>query len=92
MTDCDVLIVGGGPAGLSVASHLPRSARVVVAHADAEIGTPVRTSGGTWVRDMQALGIPSEFWQVIDQLDFFSDQAEALACIERLAEVRRQLS
>lgn len=72
-----MLIAGGGPAGLSVASALPRSVRTLVAHQDAEIGAPVRTSGGTWVRDMQALGVPSQFYQVIDQLDFFSDSAEA---------------
>lgn len=77
LTDCDVLIVGGGPAGLSVASHLPREFRTVVVHQDAEIGRPVRTSGGTWVRDMRVLGIPSSLYQVIDQLDFFSDTAEA---------------
>lgn len=78
-----MLIVGGGPAGLSVASHLPRSTRVVLAHADSQIGTPVRTSGGTWVRDMRALGIPPDLWQAIDQLDFFSDKAEARFAVAR---------
>ncbi|WP_180957591.1 FAD-dependent monooxygenase [Neptunicoccus cionae] len=74
---CDVLIVGGGPAGLSVASHLGDDVHSIVVHQDAEIGLPVRTSGGTWQRDMQALGIPPEMYRVIDQLDFFSDNAEA---------------
>lgn len=73
-----MLIVGGGPAGLSVAAALPRDARVVLAHADAEIGQPVRTSGGTWVRDMIRLGIPSDLYQVIRRLDFRSDDAEAV--------------
>lgn len=76
-TACDVLIVGGGPAGLSVASHLGDEIHSIVVHQDAEIGLPVRTSGGTWQRDMQALGIPEHMYQVIDQLDFFSDTAEA---------------
>ncbi|MCP5085479.1 MAG: NAD(P)/FAD-dependent oxidoreductase [Rhodobacteraceae bacterium] len=75
--DCDVLIVGGGPAGLSVASHLDPSVHSIILHQDAEIGRPVRTSGGTWERDMQALEIPKKHYQVIDQLDFFSDNAEA---------------
>ncbi|WGI21928.1 NAD(P)/FAD-dependent oxidoreductase [Amylibacter sp. IMCC11727] len=79
---CDVLIVGGGPAGLSVASHLGRHHRCIVVHQDLEIGKPVRTSGGTWVRDMQALGIPSELYQTIDQLDFFSDQEEARFAVQ----------
>lgn len=79
---CDVLIVGGGPAGLSVASHLGHQHSCIVVHQDLEIGKPVRTSGGTWVRDMQALGIPAELYQVIDQLDFFSDSEEARFAVE----------
>ena len=80
---CDVLIVGGGPAGLSVASHLGLHHSCIVVHQDQEIGKPVRTSGGTWVRDMKALGIPSELYQVIDQLDFFSDTEEARFRVEQ---------
>lgn len=75
---CDVLIVGGGPAGLSVASSLPKHIRSIIVHQDKEIGCPVRTSGGTWVQDMIELGIPDQLYQVIDQLDFYSDNAEAL--------------
>lgn len=77
---CDVLIVGGGPAGLSVASSLPKDIRSIIVHQDKEIGRPVRTSGGTWVRDMKALAIPDQLYQVIDQLDFYSDHAQA--CFE----------
>lgn len=72
-----MLIVGGGPAGLSVAAGLPRSARVTLVQQDAEIGRPVRTSGGSFVRDLQALGLPERLWQRIDRLDFLSDGAEA---------------
>ena len=79
---CDVLIVGGGPAGLSVASHLGDDIHSIVVHQDAEIGLPVRTSGGTWQRDMRALGIPENLYQVIDQLDFFSDSAEARFAVQ----------
>ena len=74
---CDVLIVGGGPAGLSVAGSLGPGISAIVLHQDAEIGRPVRTSGGTWVRDMEALGIPQTLYQVIARLDFYSDQSEA---------------
>lgn len=80
---CDVLIVGGGPAGLSVASHLGLQHSCIVVHQDQEIGKPVRTSGGTWVRDMQALGIPAEMYQLIDQLDFFADTEEARFVVEQ---------
>ena len=79
---CDVLIVGGGPAGLSVASHLGLHHSCIVVHQDLEIGKPVRTSGGTWVRDMQALRIPADLYQVIDQLDFFSDSEEARFAVQ----------
>jgi len=80
---CDVLIVGGGPAGLSVASALPRHLSCIVVHQDKEIGLPVRTSGGTWVADMQMLGIPEHLYQVIDQLDFFADTSEARFDIQK---------
>ncbi|MCP5073750.1 MAG: NAD(P)/FAD-dependent oxidoreductase [Rhodobacteraceae bacterium] len=80
--ECDVLIVGGGPAGLSVASHLGPGISSIVVHQDAEIGRPVRTSGGSWLREMQALEIPPHLYQIIDQLDFFSDKAEARFTID----------
>ncbi len=77
MKSCDVLIVGGGPAGLSVASFLVDNISSIVVHQDLEIGKPVRTSGGSFLRDMKLLGIPEQYYQVIDQLDYFSDNAEA---------------
>jgi len=80
--ECKVLIVGGGPAGLSVASHLADEVSTVIVHQDAEIGKPVRTSGGTWVSDMIKLGIPTELYQVIDHLDFYSDSEQALFTFE----------
>lgn len=76
LLNCDVLIVGGGPAGLSVASSLPKSVHCVIVHQDKEIGKPVRTSGGTWVKDMDALAIPNHLYQVVNQLDFYSDNSE----------------
>ncbi len=77
MQDCDVLIVGGGPAGLSVASHLAADIKCIIVHQDAKIGQPVRTSGGSFLADMKALKIPDEYYQVIDKLDVFSDTARA---------------
>lgn len=81
--ECDVLIVGGGPAGLSVAAALPDHVSSIVVHQDAEIGKPVRTSGGCWLKDAKRLGIPSEFYQIISTLDVFSDNQSAHFSIEQ---------
>ena len=70
MESCDVLVIGGGPAGLSLAGAVGKG--VIVVHQDAEIGTPVRTSGGSWKRHIDALGIPSRLYQTIDRLRFAS--------------------
>ncbi len=55
----DVLIVGGGPAGLAAAeAAASQGARTLLLERQHEIGYPVHTSGGSWISDMQALGIP----------------------------------
>ena len=64
----DVLVVGGGPAGLAVAERTVRAGRTLVVHQDPEIGRPVRTSGGSWKTHLVALGIPARFYREIDRL------------------------
>ena len=67
----DVLVVGGGPAGLAAAQTAAQhGARVAVVHRDQQIGKPVRTSGGSYLRDIQRLGIPEHLYQTINELVF----------------------
>lgn len=70
--ETDILIVGGGPAGLSVSAQLTGLSSVLV-HQDREIGKPVRTSGGSWLKDVQRLGIPEDLYQRVTQMDVYSD-------------------
>lgn len=73
--DTDILIVGGGPAGLSVSGQLAGVSSILV-HQDREIGKPVRTSGGSWLKDVRRLGVPDDLYQRIDRMDVFSDTRE----------------
>jgi digeranylgeranylglycerophospholipid reductase len=74
----DVIVVGGGPAGLSAAEAAAKGgARVAVLERQKEIGYPVHTSGGTWVKDMQALGVPAELFHPIRSVIFLSPKKEA---------------
>lgn len=69
----DILIVGGGPAGLAVASTLGDEISALLVHQDKDIGVPVRTSGGCWVKDMERLGIPRHCGQPVSKADIYSD-------------------
>ena len=56
----DVVIVGGGPAGLTAARVLGEAgATVLVIEKDRHIAELVRTSGGTWIQDMADHGVPA---------------------------------
>src|SRR5579859_167592 len=87
--DCDVLIVGGGPAGLAAAAAAAKEGvETLVLERQHEIGYPIHTSGGSWVSDMQALNIPQSLYHPIDKVIFVSPQREvsmhynpAVACV-----------
>lgn len=74
----DVLIIGGGPAGLAAAEAAALGgARTVVLERQKEIGYPIHTSGGSWIQDMVALGIPSSLYFPIRKVTFLSPENQA---------------
>ncbi|MGZ3623125.1 MAG: NAD(P)/FAD-dependent oxidoreductase [Ktedonobacteraceae bacterium] len=87
--ECDVLIVGGGPAGLAAAEAASKlNVRTIVLERQNEIGYPVHTSGGSWISDMKALNIPENLYHPIKKVVFVSPNCEvplyyqsAVACV-----------
>jgi len=87
--ECDVLIVGGGPAGLAAAEAAARlGARTILLERQSEIGYPVHTSGGSWISDMKALAIPENLYHPVTRVIFVSPHREvplyynpAVACV-----------
>ena len=69
----DIVVVGGGPAGLSAAYTAAKGgAKVVLFEKDQSIAHSIRTSGVTWITEMEKLGIPSKFYNPIQNYRFVS--------------------
>ena len=69
----DIAVVGGGPAGLSAAYAAAKNgAKVVLFEKDPSIAHDIRTSGVTWISEMERLGIPSKFYNPIQNYRFVS--------------------
>jgi len=67
----DVVIAGGGPAGLCAAIAAAREGMAVaVLEREAAFGIPTRTSGGTFLADMRALGVPDHLLNPISNVRF----------------------
>ena len=65
----DVVVVGGGPAGLATATEAARGGlHVVVCERSHAIGEPVRTSGGSFIKPLQRLGVPSKCWHPVHRI------------------------
>lgn len=75
----DIAVVGGGPAGLSAAySAAKAGANVVVFEKDEAIAHSVRTSGVTWISEMERLGIPRRLYNPVQNYRFVSPSNDVM--------------
>ena len=73
----DIAIVGGGPAGLSAAySASKNGAKVILFEKDPSFGHNVRTSGVSWIKEIEQLGISQEYYNPIKNFSFISPNNE----------------
>ena len=69
----DVIVVGGGPAGSSAARIAAKNGcTVALIEKEKEIAETIRTSGVTWISDIQKFEIPTECYNPIKKFSFFS--------------------
>src|SRR5215469_633124 len=74
----DVIIAGGGPAGLAAAATVARQGySVQVLEQNHEIGSPIRTSGGSFIEEMKALDVPELLYHPIFRVRFIAPDASA---------------
>jgi digeranylgeranylglycerophospholipid reductase len=96
----DVVVVGGGPAGLTAARLLGEAgATVLVVEKDRQIAELVRTSGGTWIQDMAAHEVPESMCHpfrrvrlVTPRTEATFEHAQARACVLDVRGVYRHLA
>lgn len=75
----DIAVVGGGPAGLSAAYTAAKAgAKVVLFEKDEAIAHSIRTSGVTWTSEMERLGIPSRYYNPVQNYRFVSPSNDIL--------------
>ena len=69
----DIVVVGGGPAGSSAAHMAAKNGcTVALIEKEKEIAETVRTSGVTWISDINEFGIPKECYNPIKKFSFCS--------------------
>src|SRR6187200_3391900 len=79
MAKYDIAVVGGGPAGLSAAYTAAKSeAKVILFEKDESIAQNVRTSGVTWIEEIEKFGISKEHYNPIKNYYFISPSNEVI--------------
>lgn len=74
---CDVVVVGGGPAGLTAAAAAAKAgAETIVFERQNEIGYPIHTSGASWVDAMESFDIPQHLYHQVSRLVFIGPSTE----------------
>jgi digeranylgeranylglycerophospholipid reductase len=82
--EVDVAVVGGGPAGLAAAAEAARGGLdVVVLERGHAIGEPVRTSGGSFVKPLKAIGVPARCYHPIHRIRVIGPTTEAVKTYRR---------
>lgn len=77
MLECDIAVVGGGPAGLSSAyAAASEGSKVILFEKDDAIAHNIRTSGVSWIKEMEKLKIPREMYNPIKNFTFISPSNE----------------
>lgn len=78
-SDVQILVVGGGPAGLKAAqASAAAGARTLLIEREPTIGEPVHTSGATALETMREFDIPSSLYHPITRLRLCSPREEAV--------------
>ena len=78
--ECDVLVIGGGPAGSCAAREAAAAgAETVLVEKEDSIAETVRTSGVTWMRDVREFGIPRGLYNPVSRFSFCSPSKTVVA-------------